>query len=304
MLDLYLGGGSPGNVVKPFSFTKVIGTSQTITGRGSCKGCWDFLGDYSMRRLFLGLHRAWPDEYWGYFNRAVELHMKEWSCAFRTWTELKLCDDRSSRRHCTQHGNAEVGWATTTRRSGFHTRSNAALLYSFFAGGHATGWGNMKKCISEGLRRTPTDTLSWSRRGEHKLAQNPPDMRGAVEDFRRALAVDRKNFRAWQNATHTLSVMGEAEEAVRCLTKALDFFPGIREFRSGRGVELARLGRRDEAYRDAVESLRNAPAAKIIYQVAGIYALNSQHTPAERNKTLGLLSVALGHRAAYIRSPA
>lgn len=266
--------------------------------------CLDYLGDYAEAEgCFSVCIVLWPEKYWAYFNRGVQrLHMKRWELARQDINlALDTCEDREQQADLYYNrGNCQVGLGDDPAAVEDFTRAldrGAPYTRLYFARAEARRrlgqYEEARRDHQEGMKRTPTDTLSWTTRGLKKLEANPPDFRGAVEDFRRALATERKNLRAWQNAAHTLSAMGAAEEAVRCLTKALDFYPHHREFRSGRGVELARLGRRDEAYRDAAESLRNAPPASIVYQVAGIYALNSQQDPHERRKSLLLCSALL-----------
>ena len=63
--------------------------------------------------------------------------------------------------------------------------------------------------------------------------------------------------------------------------------------RAGRGVLLARAGRTEAAEEDARESLLRDTRAPNLYQVAGIYALNSRKRPGDRVQALHLLSEAL-----------
>jgi hypothetical protein len=62
--------------------------------------------------------------------------------------------------------------------------------------------------------------------------------------------------------------------------------------RSGRGVLLARLGRREPALADARESLRLDHEPEVTYQVAGIYASTSREHPADRTEAFRLLRIA------------
>src|SRR5262249_35229641 len=63
--------------------------------------------------------------------------------------------------------------------------------------------------------------------------------------------------------------------------------------RSGRGILLARQGKRDAALADAEEALLRDPSPAIIYQVAGIYAQTSQQHADDRLRALALLAAAL-----------
>jgi hypothetical protein len=63
--------------------------------------------------------------------------------------------------------------------------------------------------------------------------------------------------------------------------------------RAGRGVLLARIGKRDEAHRDARDALLRDTKAPNLYQVAGIYALTAGSHPEDRREAFALLWSAL-----------
>ena len=58
----------------------------------------------------------------------------------------------------------------------------------------------------------------------------------------------------------------------------------------GRGVQLARFGRRDEAVRDARAALALEQGALTLYQVACIYSLVSKQDPASRREAICVLA--------------
>jgi hypothetical protein len=60
----------------------------------------------------------------------------------------------------------------------------------------------------------------------------------------------------------------------------------------GRGVQLARFGRREDALRDAQAALAIDSSAQTIYQVACIYALLSKKESADSGKALQFLAQA------------
>jgi tetratricopeptide (TPR) repeat protein len=64
-----------------------------------------------------------------------------------------------------------------------------------------------------------------------------------------------------------------------------DHVPGI----AGRGVVLARAGKRDDALRDAKAALRRDTRAPNLYQVGCIYALTARTHPEDRREALHLL---------------
>jgi serine/threonine protein kinase/Flp pilus assembly protein TadD len=143
----------------------------------------------------------------------------------------------------------------------------------------------------EGLRREPTDEKSWVARGLARLGAEPER---ALEDFDRALALNPRSRPALQNKAHALAErLGRTEEAVRVLDTVVALYPDYTPARSSRGVLHGRLGRRDDALRDARQSLERDGRPPIRYQVAGIYALTSKAEPGDRGPALALLADAL-----------
>src|SRR5206468_2204449 len=71
--------------------------------------------------------------------------------------------------------------------------------------------------------------------------------------------------------------------------------PGYVPARIGRGVVLARQGKRAEAHADVLESLARDHSAPTCYQAANIYALTSRQEPADRDRVIPLLAIALSN---------
>ena len=144
---------------------------------------------------------------------------------------------------------------------------------------------------AEGLKREPADLPSWISRGMARMRTDPA---GALADFGSALKLDPKSLQALQMSAYILADQpGRDEETIRVLDRAVEFHPGFVPFRSGRGVQLAVLGRREEAHRDAQESLWRDTSPSILYQVAGIYATTSKTHPEDRIEAYRLLASAL-----------
>jgi eukaryotic-like serine/threonine-protein kinase len=125
----------------------------------------------------------------------------------------------------------------------------------------------------KGLSLTPTDELSWVGRGETRLADDP---KGALADAEEALKLNPSFVFALQLKAHILAERlkrpGDAEKVLdRAVELNADYVPA----RAGRGVLLARRGKRDEAIRDAKDALMRDTLAPNLYQVACIYALTS-----------------------------
>jgi lipoprotein NlpI len=74
---------------------------------------------------------------------------------------------------------------------------------------------------------------------------------------------------------------------------AIELYPDDVRPVAGRGVYLARLGKRDAALRDAERALALDVNPSTAYQVAGIYALTSRQEPNDHHEAMRLLSGAL-----------
>jgi tetratricopeptide (TPR) repeat protein len=120
------------------------------------------------------------------------------------------------------------------------------------------------------------------------------DPKGALADFDRALKVNPHYLPALEDRAAVLAErLGQTDAAVASLDRAIRLTPQRGQTRAGRGVLLARLGRRDEALRDAREAERLDPRPEVLYQAAGVYALTGQKSPADRREAYRLLAAAL-----------
>ncbi len=148
-----------------------------------------------------------------------------------------------------------------------------------------------RKDREEGLRQDPADELSWIDRALARVADEPA---AALADLDRALALNPRSLFALQNKAHVLADrLGRQEEAVAVLNKAVELYPGFVRARIGRGVSLARLGRRAEALEDVRESLARSTGPETLYQAANVYALTSRQHPDDALECFPLVSLAL-----------
>jgi len=144
---------------------------------------------------------------------------------------------------------------------------------------------------AEGLRREPVEESCWTARG---LARIQTDPAGALADFDRALERNSHYRPALVNKAHVLAErLHRTADAVAVLDQAIKSHPEHAGLRAGRAVYLARLGRRDDAHRDAEKALELSADAATRYQVAGVYALTSTSHPEDQRETLRLLALAL-----------
>jgi tetratricopeptide (TPR) repeat protein len=152
---------------------------------------------------------------------------------------------------------------------------------------------------AEGLRRQPADELSWIARG---LARLPGDPNGAMNDFEAALRLNPRSQPALQNKASVLSEsLKRDDEAIRVLDTLLTFHPNSPAALIGRGVLLARQGKRDAAIRDAqaAQALDESPAT--LYQAADVYALTSRQDSGDLATALRLLASALSRDPSWLR---
>lgn len=142
-----------------------------------------------------------------------------------------------------------------------------------------------------GLRLKPTDELSWIGRAELRAEVEPV---AALADVEEALALNPFSLDAMQMKAHLLAEhLKRTAEAIAVLDRAVQFYPESPPARAGRGVLLARLGKRDAALRDARDALLADLHAPNQYQVGCIYALTSKDHPADRDEAFRLLWAAL-----------
>ncbi len=144
---------------------------------------------------------------------------------------------------------------------------------------------------AEGLREEPSDELSWIDRA---LARVDTEPEAALDDLNRALALNPRSLLALQNKVHVLAVrLDRQEDAVAVANQEVEHYPGFVRGRVGRGVSLARLGRRAEALADAREALARSTLPETFYQAANIYSLTSRQEPDDAKEVWPLLAKAL-----------
>lgn len=143
---------------------------------------------------------------------------------------------------------------------------------------------------ARGLVETPNDALSFVARAERRLDQ--PE--AALADIEAALRIDAISAEALQLKAHVLSErMNKPSEAMAVLDRTIEVYPDSAINRVGRGVVLARQGKRPDAVRDAEDALIRDTKAPIMYMAACIYALTTRQERTDRFRALELLSNAL-----------
>ena len=135
---------------------------------------------------------------------------------------------------------------------------------------------------AEGLRREPTDALSWAARGTERLKTEPEK---ALIDFDAALRLEPDHFGALMNKAVALADHLHREaDAIPVLDRVLELNSSHIEALAGRGVYLARLGRSAAARADADACLAVDRSAFRLYQMAGLFAQLSRTDPTGEAK--------------------
>jgi serine/threonine protein kinase/predicted Zn-dependent protease len=145
--------------------------------------------------------------------------------------------------------------------------------------------------LTTGMQLEPKDERDWIARGLARLGNDP---HAALADFEEALKLNPTSIEAFQDKAHVLSErLNRPQEALLALNTSIELRPDYAIARAGRGVLLARLGKRSDAIADAQAALLLDDSPSIRYQVAGIYAQTSRTQPSDRDDAIRLLAQAL-----------
>jgi serine/threonine protein kinase/Tfp pilus assembly protein PilF len=158
-----------------------------------------------------------------------------------------------------------------------------------------------KADLAEGLRRQPADEKDWIARGVNRMNREPE---AALRDFDEALKLNPRSLQARHNQAHVLAEIagrGESELdrlARQCAARGvlealLDDYPDDGPSLAGLAVVLARLGARDLAHSRIADALTRDTAGLTRYQAACVYAHTSRLAPADAERALAYLRMAL-----------
>jgi serine/threonine protein kinase/tetratricopeptide (TPR) repeat protein len=238
-----------------------------------------------------------PDSPWAYFNRGLA-HLRQ-----QNHKQARADLDRAiglrpklaeayRNRALAHQGLKEYAQAEADLTRALELGASPTQVYFLRAAvrGHTGDRDGAERDRREGLRLEPTDEMGWLARGYDRMSADPE---AALADFDRALRLNPRSLAALQNKAHILSKQNRNEEAVRVLDQAVAVYPDFIRARAGRGVLLARLGKREAAHQDADDCLARDNQPLTLYQLAGIYALTSPKNPDDRRQAFRLLSVSL-----------
>jgi serine/threonine protein kinase/predicted Zn-dependent protease len=261
--------------------------------------CQDRLGrDADAAACYAACTALWPESPWPYFRRGViELRRGQANAAradFDTVLRLRpdMADAHINRALAELKLQRPAAAAEDlTRALELGTSLTRVYLLRSKAREQAGDAAGARADREEGLRREPGDAESWVARGLERAGADPA---GALADFDAALKLDPRYLPAWQNKAYVNDEkLHRLDKSIEALDAALRGQPDAVDALGGRGVLLARLGRRDAALRDAAACLRASDLPGVLYQVAGVYAQTSRTHPDDRKEAFRLLSAAL-----------
>jgi tetratricopeptide (TPR) repeat protein len=248
-----------------------------------------------------------PEAFWAYFNRgALQLQRGKYQEAADDYDQvLRLRPgllEANIKRAQARMGLKKYEEAIADLTYALDNGAPYTLLYFLRANAYEKVGkpAEARRDREEWLRREPSDEQSWVNRGVGRLSRG--DVKGALADFDQALKLNPESLAALQNKAHVLAErLGETEAAVAVLDRAVTRHPDQVLPRAGRGVLLARLGRRDTAHQDAKEALALDQKPATLYQVACVYALTARQHEDDRGRALELLASALRQEDHWLR---
>jgi len=144
---------------------------------------------------------------------------------------------------------------------------------------------------AEGLKREPTDPVSWLARGMARAADDP---NAALADFEKAESISPRYADALVNQAWILGEkLHRPHDALKVTERLLVWRPDHRNMRAGRAVLLARVGRSAEAIAEARKCLDATTHASILYKIGCVFALVSDKEPKYRPEAVQLIAKAL-----------
>lgn len=152
--------------------------------------------------------------------------------------------------------------------------------------------------LTKALKTDPIDERGWITRGVAQLPkQTETDIekyRQALLDFNKALELNPKSMMALQFIARVYCMTNQNEAAIQMLTEQLKHYPSSVDAWSVRATLYARIGDRRRAHADAERAERLCDGSpKIIYQLAGVYAMTSKTRSEDKVQALRHLAYAL-----------
>jgi eukaryotic-like serine/threonine-protein kinase len=239
-----------------------------------------------------------PDSYVAYYNRALcRTQLKEYTNALDDFERvLALRPDEKCvllNRALTYEAAGDLSAALAdldAAIAGGQVPPRAYLLRSRIRARLGDVQG-AKRDRLRGLAEEPTDEVGWVALG---FAQMKEDPSSALDDFRRALALNPHSQLALKNIVYvTADRLSLADEAMKSLNALIALDESNASALVGRAVLFARLKQRDNALADLKHALRASQEPIILFQGACCLSLTAGPNNGDAARGLLLLSRAL-----------
>lgn len=137
----------------------------------------------------------------------------------------------------------------------------------------------------------PVTDLDYVARATRWLKTDPSK---ALADYEKALKVNPDCYAALMNKAHLFAdAFNQPELALAAVQRAAKSYPGLGRVHAGQAVLLARLGKRDDAHKEAELSLILGADPEVTYQASNVFALTSDTHPEDRERAVVLFRQAL-----------
>ncbi|HEX3150087.1 MAG TPA: protein kinase [Gemmataceae bacterium] len=232
----------------------------------------------------------------GRFDRAVELLDRYLD---RQPNEAEAWLNRALVRIRLKDGKAALdNLPAAERLGGATTRLYALREMAFRLTGQAQEAAEQHRLM---LSSTPASVDDWTIRGEERLIS---DAAGALKDFDEALAIDPEAPAALRGKASALSEkLNRPADAATVLDRLVAGEAATAEDRAGYAVLLARLGRKDEARKQARACLAPETRPLALYQAASALAVLAA-TAHERAEVIAILRRVIQGDAAWAKDMA
>jgi serine/threonine protein kinase/Tfp pilus assembly protein PilF len=264
--------------------------------RGNCY--YDLLQDVHAVACFNTCVALRPEYHWCWFNRGLaHLRLRNFRQAMEDFDQVvRLRPEQAEgyiNRALAKEGLQKYAEAVADYTRALAQEKVSTRVYFLRAEARARAGDKpgAERDYDKGLAWEPTDEQSWVARG---LARRESDPAGALADFEQALKLNPRSFEGLQNkAAILVDKFNQDAKSLQVMEEAVKLYPDSILARGGRGVLLARTGKRAAALEDAQAALLLDTSPSTLYQVACIYALTSRTEVGDRLQALHLLSSAL-----------
>jgi serine/threonine protein kinase/Tfp pilus assembly protein PilF len=264
--------------------------------RGNCN--YDLVQDAAAVACYNVCITLRPEFHWSWFNRGLaQLRLRQFRQAANDFDRaIRLQPDLTEgyiSRGLAREGMRAYPEAIADYTQALSNPTASTRIYFLRAAARAKAGdrAGAQRDYDQGLAAAPTDELGWIARGSARRDRVPKE---ALADYEQALKLNPRSFEGLQNKAALLSdKFRDDAAALAVMEQVVTYYPESVLARGGRGVLLARAGRRTAAHADAQACLLLDSGAATQYQAGCIYALTAKQNADDRLQALPLLSAAL-----------